>query len=63
MNKIKGMVVFIDTDFNLKLKEYMLNLEKKGIHKTRADLVIELARIGFLQKSEIQTDGRRNDIE
>jgi hypothetical protein len=41
--KVKSMVVFIDTDFDLKLKQYMLNLEKKNIHKTKASLLVELA--------------------
>jgi len=51
--KIKSMVVFIDTDFNLKLREHMLNLEKIGVHKTKAELVIELAQLGLIHESKI----------
>jgi hypothetical protein len=53
--KIRSMVVFITDDFNLKLKQYMLDLEKIGVKTTKADLIIKLAQVGLMyEKKEIE---------
>jgi hypothetical protein len=43
-----GIVVKISKEFDIKLKEYMLELEKVGVKKTKADVVLYLAEIGIL---------------
>lgn len=51
----KGMVIFISKDFNLKLKQHMLNLEKIGVHKTKAELIPLLAEVGLMfEQKEIE---------
>ena len=46
--KDKTVLVFVTDDLNLKLKQYMLDLEKLGIHRTKADLIIKLAEVGLM---------------
>ena len=47
-----GIVVKISKEFDIKLKEYMLELEKIGVKKTKADLVLYLAQIGLQQETK-----------
>jgi len=42
-----GLVVKVPKDFDIKLRTYLLELERMGIKKTRAEMVIKLAIIGF----------------
>jgi|GEM_PF-2325264 len=52
---IKSVMVFITDDFNLELKQYMIDLEKLGIHRTKADLIVKLAQAGLMfEKKEIE---------
>lgn len=44
----RKIVVKISKEFDIKLKEYMLELEKVGVKKTKADVVLYLAEIGIL---------------
>jgi hypothetical protein len=54
---IKSVMVFVTDDFNLSLKQYMLDLEKLGIHRTKADLIIKLAQVGLMyEKKEIKIE-------
>jgi len=47
-----GIVVKISKEFDIKLKEYMLELEKIGVKKTKAALVLYLAQIGLQQETK-----------
>jgi hypothetical protein len=47
-----GIVVKISKEFDIKLKEYMLELEKKGAKTTKADLLLELAIFGLKIKTQ-----------
>jgi len=47
-----SMVVKFPESFNLEIEQYRLNLRKNGIRKTKMDLFVTFARIGYL--SEIQ---------
>lgn len=49
-----GIVVKIPKEFDLKLKQYMLDLEKHGKKTTKADLVLDLAIIGLITKTKLQ---------
>ena len=42
-----GIVVKVSKDFDFKLKQYLLDLEKIGVKKTKAQLIIKFAQIGF----------------
>jgi hypothetical protein len=46
-----GIVVKVTQDFDFKLKQYLLDLEKTGVKKTKAQLIIELAQVGFMQET------------
>ena len=46
----KGLVVFITKEFDLKLKQYLLDLEKVGVQRTKADAVARLAQIGLMNE-------------
>jgi hypothetical protein len=48
--KIKSVQIFIDETFNLKLKQHLLDLEKTGVRKTKAQRIAELAWIGLLHE-------------
>ncbi len=41
-----GIVVQVPDDFHIRLKEYVLYLEKKGIKKTKAEALLMLAELG-----------------
>jgi hypothetical protein len=47
-----SMVVFITKDFNLKLRKHLLELEELGVHKTKAERIVELSQIGLNQESK-----------
>jgi len=49
-----GMVIFLDEEFNLKLRKHCLYLEELGVHKTKAERIVELAHIGLLSESSDQ---------
>jgi len=46
-----GIVVKVPKGFDFELKQYLLDLERDGVKKTKAQLIIELAQIGF--KNEV----------
>jgi hypothetical protein len=46
-----GIVVKVSQDFDFKLKQYLLDLEKIGVKKTKAQLIIEFAQVGYIQES------------
>ncbi len=48
--KLTGLVVKIPKDFDLALKQQLINLEIKGIKRTKADEIIRLAQIGLLSE-------------
>jgi hypothetical protein len=48
-----GIVVKVSQDFDFKLKQYLLDLEKTGVKKTKAQLIIELAQVGFNQENAL----------
>jgi hypothetical protein len=55
--KTKSVQVFISGDFNLKLKQYMLDLEKINVHRTKAELIVRLAELGLkIENQEIKID-------
>ena len=47
-----GIVVYISKEFDLKLREYMLSLEKVGVKKTKAEAVYYLTAIGLQQETK-----------
>jgi hypothetical protein len=42
-----SMIVFVSKEFNLKLKKNLLSLEEIGVHKSRAERIVELAQIAL----------------
>lgn len=47
-----GIVVKISKEFDIKLKEYMLELEKVGVKKTKAEMAYHLMAIGLQQETK-----------
>ena len=47
-----GIVVKISKEFDIKLKEYMLELEKIGVKKTKAETAYYLMAIGLQQETK-----------
>jgi hypothetical protein len=45
--KTKGYVIEIPDDFNTKLKIRLLELESIGVKRTKTELIIEYAQLGF----------------
>jgi hypothetical protein len=49
-----GIVVYVSKEFDLKLREYMLSLEKVGVRKTKAETAYQLMTIGLQQESKLK---------
>ena len=47
-----GMVVYISKEFDLKLREYMITLEKTGVKKTKAEMAYYLMVVGLQQETK-----------
>ena len=45
-----GIVVYMSKEFDLKLREYMITLEKTGVKKTKAETAYYLMAIGLQQE-------------
>jgi hypothetical protein len=47
INEKKSVQVFISKDFDMRLKQHMLDLELIGDHTTKAELIELLAEVGL----------------
>jgi hypothetical protein len=47
-----GIVVKMSKEFDLKLREYMITLEKQGVKKTKAEMAFYLMVIGLQQETK-----------
>ena len=51
----KSVQVFITDEFNFKLKEYLIQVEKTGKKTTKAQMIVELAELGLkVERQEIK---------
>jgi len=47
-----GIVVYVSKEFDLKLREYMITLEKTGVKKTKAEMAYYLMVVGLQQETQ-----------
>ena len=47
-----GIVVYVSKEFDLKLREYIITLEKIGVRKTKAETAYHLMVIGLQQETK-----------
>lgn len=47
-----GIVVKISKEFDIKLREYMITLEKTGVKKTKAEMAYYLMVVGLQQETK-----------
>jgi hypothetical protein len=52
MDEQIGIVVYVSKEFDLKLREHMLELEKVNVKKTKAEMAYHLMAIGLQQETK-----------
>lgn len=45
-----GVVIKIDESLDLELQMFLLEMKKRGVKLTKADLAVKLIRVGLLQE-------------
>lgn len=45
-----GINLVLPKEFSIKLDRHLIDLKEKGVKTTKAELILKLARIGFLKE-------------
>ena len=51
-----GINLELPKDFSLQIDRYLIDLKEIGVKKTKAELIIELAKIGFKTREEYEDE-------